>query len=103
MTDESTVQLPPGEPDKVPALIDLIKAHMASNGISRKPQWPETVRGELGACVICDHPVVHVSGPMSKVTVGVNIKRITTRAALTVWNRTGVCEQCSATIQGIAA
>jgi hypothetical protein len=91
------IKLPPGDTASVKSKVEAALAYLAAtnNQVKRHPD----LRSGMEICKVCEHPVMHAGGPISSMTLIVNVDRIQTRAGYNVWSRSGVCEPCVGDIQ----
>jgi hypothetical protein len=95
--DDLAIKLPPGDRASVKSKVEAALAYLAAtnNQVKRHPD----TRSGMEICKVCEHPVMHASGLMSKMTIIANVARISTGAGYSVWCQSGVCEPCMEDIQ----
>lgn len=96
-TDDLAVELPPGDTASITSKVEAALTYLAATNNQVK-RFRDT-RSGMEICKVCEHPVMHASGPMSRMTIIANVNRISTGAGYSVWCRSGVCEPCMSDIQ----
>lgn len=94
--DEVAIKLPPGDTASIKNKVESALAYLAAT--NNQVKCHPDPRSGMEICKVCEHPVMHASGPISEMTIIANVDRISTGAGYSVWHRSGVCEPCMSDI-----
>lgn len=96
-TDDVAIKLPPGDTASIKSKVEAALAYLdaTNNQVKRHPD----TRSGMEICKVCEHPVMHATGAISRMTIIANVDRIRTGAGYSVWCRSGVCELCMSDIE----